>query len=204
MISAMNQTKKDMQPAFRLWLEGASKQIVFDQVDAMLLRRINESGSLSKAAKTVGLSYRAAWGRIKKLERRLGKPIVIMKVGGRGGGGSRLTEEGLNLLSEFRKLRKHLFNALEDLDFWAQASYKLSARNILEAKIVGLHRGDVVSKLSIEVERPVTLTSIITNEAVDDLKLKVGDKVYAIIKSTDVIVAKSPKRSNDTQEKKTG
>jgi len=203
MISAMIPTKKDLQPAFRLWLEGKSKQIVFDQVDAMLLRRINESGSLSTAAKNVGLSYRAAWGRIKKLERNLGKPIVIMKVGGKGGGGSRLTEEGLNILSEFRKLRKHLFNALEDQDFWAQVGYKLSARNILDAKIVGLHKGDIVSKLSIVVEHPVTLTSIITNEAVEDLKLKIGDKVYAIIKSTDVIVAKSPKRNQDTRENKT-
>jgi molybdate transport system regulatory protein len=68
---------------------------------------------------------------------------------------------------------------------------------------VGLHKGDIVSKLSIAVEHPVTLTSIITNEAVEDLKLKIGDKVYAIIKSTDVIVAKSPKRNQDTRENKT-
>ncbi|SRR5579875_213587 len=195
MVRVMDQAKKDLQPAFRLWLEGKSKQTVFDQVDAMLLRRINESGSLSAAAKTVGLSYRAAWGRIKRLEKNIGKPLVIMQVGGKGGGGSRLTEEGLNLLSEFRKLRKHLFNALEDQDFWAQAAYKLSARNILPAKIVELEKGSIVSKLVMEVDVPIRLTSIITNEAVEDLGLHIGEHVYALIKSTDVIVAKNPKNT---------
>ncbi|MEM0120649.1 MAG: LysR family transcriptional regulator, partial [Thermoprotei archaeon] len=78
----MGQANRDLQPAFRLWLEGKTNQVVFDQVDAMLLRRINENGSLSAAAKIVGLSYRAAWGRIKRLENALGRPLVVKRVGG--------------------------------------------------------------------------------------------------------------------------
>ncbi|MEM0272125.1 MAG: LysR family transcriptional regulator [Thermoprotei archaeon] len=186
----MGQANRDLQPAFRLWLEGKTNQVVFDQVDAMLLRRINENGSLSAAAKIVGLSYRAAWGRIKRLENVLGRPLVVKRVGGKGGGGSRLTEDGLNLLTQFRKLRKHLFNALEDQDFWAQVGYKLSARNILPAKITAVEKGSIVSKLTLEVEAPIRLISIITNEAVESLNLHIGDDVYAVVKSTDIIVAK--------------
>ncbi|MEM0120696.1 MAG: molybdopterin-binding protein, partial [Thermoprotei archaeon] len=110
--------------------------------------------------------------------------------GGPGGGAPRLTEDGLNLLTQFRKLRKHLFNALEDQDFWAQVGYKLSARNILPAKITAVEKGSIVSKLTLEVEAPIRLISIITNEAVESLDLHIGDDVYAVIKSTDIIVAK--------------
>lgn len=179
-----------LQPAFRLWLEGENREVVFDQLDAMLLRWIMETGSLSRAAKKVGLSYRAAWGRIKSLEERLGRHLVVTRAGGRGGGGSTLTEEGLRLLSEFRRLRKHLFNALGEGEFWAHVGHRLSARNVIPARIVGLERGPVTSKLTLEVEGPITLHSVITTEAVEDLKLRVGDRVYAVVKATDVVVGK--------------
>jgi molybdate transport system regulatory protein len=198
----MAHTKKgDLQPVFRLWLESESKDVVIDQVDAMLLRRVNEEGSLSAAAKKVGLSYRAAWGRIKRLERMLGKPMVIMTTGGRGGGGSRLTEDGLRLLSEFRKLRKHLFSALDEKDFWAQAARRLSARNLIPARVAAVELGSVVSKIKLEVNEPFTLYSIITNDAVNDLQLKVGDPVYAVIKATDVIVAKDAEKPGSQNQK---
>lgn len=199
-MMAKETQRESLQPAFRLWLEAENRQVVFDQVDAMLLRWIMETGSLSRAAKKVGLSYRAAWGRIKRLEKTLGRPLVVMRAGGRGGGGSRLTGEGEKLLSSFRRLRKHLFNALDEGEFWAHASYRLSARNVLPARIVGLEKGPVVSKLKLEVEGPVTLLSVITSEAVEDLKLSVGDRVYAVVKATDVIVGKGspPPASGET------
>ncbi len=67
---------------------------------------------------------------------------------------------------------------------------KLSARNVLAGKIVELKRGATTSHVKIQVAGGAVVTASITNEAVDDLKLAVGDPASAIIKASDVIVGK--------------
>lgn len=65
---------------------------------------------------------------------------------------------------------------------------KISARNALPGTITSIKLGSTTAHVTIDVNG-VTVTSSITNEAVEDLKLKVGDKVHAIIKSSDVMIA---------------
>ena len=67
---------------------------------------------------------------------------------------------------------------------------KLSARNQFEGKVEDIEIGVITAKVKVKVEAPVTVTSVITKEAVEDLKIKKGDKVKVIIKSTEVILAK--------------
>jgi molybdate transport system regulatory protein len=179
-----------LQPTFRLSFEGEKKHLILDQTDALLLRHISERNSLTEAAKAAGISYRNAWDRISELESKLGQHIVETKIGGREGGGARLTDKGVALLKEFRRVRKYLFDALEDREFWEHISYKLSARNRIKAKVVEVQRGTITSELKMRILLPNTVTSIISNEAVQELGLKVGDEVEAVIKATDVIVAK--------------
>ena len=65
-----------------------------------------------------------------------------------------------------------------------------SARNQLKGKIVGVTKGQTTAHVRIDVGGGVVVTSSITNEAVDDLALKVGDDAFAVIKASDVMVAK--------------
>lgn len=67
---------------------------------------------------------------------------------------------------------------------------KLSARNVLAGKVVDVKRGTTTSHVRIEIPAGAVITASITNEAVDDLALKVGDKASAIIKASGVIVGK--------------
>jgi molybdopterin-binding protein len=67
---------------------------------------------------------------------------------------------------------------------------KLSARNALKGKIEDLHKGAVTTTVKIAVGGGNHITSSITNDAAEDLGLKVGDEVTAIIKSSDVIIGK--------------
>jgi molybdopterin-binding protein len=67
---------------------------------------------------------------------------------------------------------------------------KLSARNVIAGKLKSLVRGQTTAHVKIEVARGIVITASITNEAVDELKLKVGDRVSAIVKASDVIVGK--------------
>ena len=189
-----------LKPVPHLSLEN-KKQTVLEEVDARLLRRISETNSLAEAAKLLGISYRNAWDRIKRLESRSGKKILESKAGGATGGSSRLTPDGMTLFREFRSVRKYLFNALDDRDSAGNVGYKLSARNRVRAKITTIKKGDVIAMIKMAATDPVALTSIISNEAVEDLGLQEGDEVQAIIKATEVMVAKGIPSSRDKKTK---
>lgn len=67
---------------------------------------------------------------------------------------------------------------------------KLSARNILPGKVVAVAKGSTTAHVKVELASGLTIMSSITNEAVDELALKVGDSVSAVIKSSDVMIGK--------------
>ena len=67
---------------------------------------------------------------------------------------------------------------------------KLSARNQLKGRVVEVRRGATTAHVRIDIGNGVIVTSSITNEAVDDLGLSVGDDAIAVIKASDVMVAK--------------
>ncbi len=67
---------------------------------------------------------------------------------------------------------------------------KLSARNQLKGKIIGVIKGQTTGHVRIDIGGGTIVTASITNEAIDDLALKVGDDAVAVIKASDVIVGK--------------
>jgi molybdopterin-binding protein len=67
---------------------------------------------------------------------------------------------------------------------------RLSARNIIKGKVLEVTRGATTAHVRIDVGGGTVITSSITNEAVDELALKVGDAAYAVIKASDVMVGK--------------
>jgi molybdopterin-binding protein len=67
---------------------------------------------------------------------------------------------------------------------------KLSARNQLKGRIVAVTKGQTTAHVRIDIGGGVIVTSSITNDAVGDLALKTGDDAFAVIKASDVMVAK--------------
>ena len=67
---------------------------------------------------------------------------------------------------------------------------KISARNHFKGKVVAVQKGDVAAIVKIEVKVPATVTALITRESTEELNVKVGDEVEAIIKATEVMIAK--------------
>src|SRR5688500_10467108 len=67
---------------------------------------------------------------------------------------------------------------------------KLSARNVLSGKVTEVSRGPTTARVKVQLDGGATVTSSITTEAADDLKLAAGDKVSAIIKASDVMIGK--------------
>lgn len=94
-----------MQLRYKFWFES-DRGYVFGKGAYELLKRIEEEGSIRKASMRMKLSYRHAWGMIQEIEENLGFKVVESLRGGRGGGETRLTEEGKKLLRMYEKYEK--------------------------------------------------------------------------------------------------
>jgi len=91
----------------KIWIEDDSGEVVFGAGRFRILEAVVEHGSLSAAAKSLGMSYRAVWGKIKATEDRLGQQLLRKQSGGATGGGSELTPFAINLLKSYSGLQNH-------------------------------------------------------------------------------------------------
>ena len=91
-----------MEPRAKIWIEQDGKLVLSDYRVRLLLL-IDETGSLADAAARMHLSYRRAWGKLREIEQNLGLKLVESSAGGAGGGGSRLTPQGKQLVEVFQR-----------------------------------------------------------------------------------------------------
>ncbi len=180
-----------MEAKTKVWLAEDGKPII-GAGKVELLKAIDEERSLLKACEKMDISYKHAWNVLNKISERLGKDVVTTVRGGKSQG-TFLTDEGRKLISEYEMNRKFINNTMEDEGSWENIGLAISARNKIPAKVIGVENEGLVSKVRLEIE-PSALTSVITSEAVDRLNIKEGDKVFAIIKSTEVLIGKEIKR----------
>ncbi len=174
----------------KVWIEHRGKPLI-GPGGADILQGISEDKSISKTAEKLGMSYRYVWGQIQKIQETLGKPIVDTYKGGKiGGGGTNLNELGRDLLGEYKLLEGYLCEVLADAEYWEVIGLKISARNRLKGKVLSVEKDQITGKVKIEIDTPAVITSVITKEAIEELDIKVGDRVEAIVKSTEVLIGK--------------
>lgn len=107
--------KNGLKIKYKVWLEK-DNEIVIGMGREKILREIEKTGSISSAARNLGISYKKAWQYIKAMEDRLGIKLVESKKGGVKGGGSRLTPEAKKLLKKFEKVLKEFEKTKEKLE----------------------------------------------------------------------------------------
>jgi molybdate transport system regulatory protein len=181
---------------WKVWIEYKDKPLI-GKGGAEILEAIDKENSISKGAESVGMSYRYVWNYIRDIQEALEEPIVETFKGGKsGGGGARLTTLGKSLLGEYKQVESYLSKVLSNSgnlgvsEDWRQKGLKLSTRNRFKGKVVAVEKGVITAKVKVEVKMPVTVTAVITKEAIEDLDIKVGDEVEAIVKSTEIMIAK--------------
>jgi len=97
---------REPRPASKIWLE-TNEGYVFGPGVYNLLKAIKVKGTLKEASQSVDMSYRYAWGLIKKAEEKLEAPLIEATKGGRqGGGSSRITELGEHYIMDFEKIQR--------------------------------------------------------------------------------------------------
>ncbi len=97
----------------KIWLEVDGEPVLGEGRER-LLTLIEQTGSISAAARKMGITYRKAWGHLQAMEAKLGFPLVLRQKGGAGGGESLLTDEATQLLRRFALLRRGLNSEIDE------------------------------------------------------------------------------------------
>lgn len=177
-----------------------------------LLAAIGDHGSITAAARAVGLSYKAAWDAIDAMNNSAGEPLVERAAGGKGGGGTMLTPRALRLIHTYRELEQehraflaHLATvgsrlaaedavgagaggALDDLHLMRRMMIKTSARNKLFGKVSDVQAGAVNDQVTLSLAGGQRIVSTVTHESVVALGLAPGSEAFALIKASSVMI----------------
>ena len=179
--------------------KGSDSRVGSDRI--RLLEVIGERGSISAAAKVLGLSYKGAWDAVQALNNLFERPLVAAQPGGRTGGAAVVTPAGEAVILAFRKVEADLYQVIEQLDrrmadssdplenIIRSLSMKTSARNALRGVVEGVKEGQVNSEVILKISEGVRIVAVITKESVTDLGLEPGSPAMALIKSSFVILA---------------
>lgn len=190
----------------RLWI-NKSEHDFLGKGRMELLIRIGQSGSITKAAKDMKMSYKAAWDAIDAMNNLSEFPLVESSKGGKGGGGTTITEYAKELIETYTVLQeehqlflKNLAQRISEKDghisLLKGMNVRLSARNQLKVKVVEIHKSRVESELLLEFGKD-RLSATITNDSFDTLEIAMGVELYAIFKanaltlSSDITLKKS-------------
>ena len=164
-----------------------------------LLEAVAAHGSITKAAKVAGFSYKTAWDAVNAINNLLPSPAFVTKAGGRSGGGAEVTAEGRRLIATFHRLEERMSRissliaeeGLEGLDeflLWSMG-VKISTRNVFQTEVVRIVKEPVDVEVTLKVSAENSILAIVTNEAALDLGLEPGRKALALIKSSFVNLA---------------
>ncbi|AOJ28047.1 TOBE domain-containing protein [Burkholderia seminalis] len=182
-----------------LWLR-AGEQTLGGATRIALLAAIGDTGSITRAAKAVGLSYKAAWDAVDTMNNLAGEPLVARSTGGKGGGGTTLTPRATSLIAAFRTIEREHRRFIEaasaavagfDVD-WAligRIGMKTSARNQLFGKVASIVRGTVNDEVTLTLPGGQSVVAVLTHESAEALGLREGAEACALVKASWVVLA---------------
>lgn len=187
------------QLASQLRIGGADSPIGARRI--ALLEQIDKTGSLSAAARTVGMSYKGAWDAVNAMNNLADTTLVTGSTGGIGGGGSCLSDRGRALIHIYRaaaeeqqrflaRLNQRVHHLRDDIDLVGRLTMQSSARNQLFGRVATIETGTVNTEVELDLRGGDRLTAVITQASAETLGLEPGVAVTALIKASWLIVAR--------------
>jgi molybdate transport system regulatory protein len=167
-----------------------------------LLEAIGAHGSISGAARAVGLSYKGAWDAVQALNNLSPSPLVATRAGGRQGGIAEVTAQGRAVIAAFHAVEAELAHVLAGLErrlagdgerlhtlMWS-LGMKTSARNALRGVVESVVDGAVNAEVTLSIGEGAKIVAVITRQSVQALGLAPGRPAIALIKASFVILAR--------------
>ncbi|KJV47371.1 transcriptional regulator [Pantoea sp. BL1] len=174
-----------------------------------LLKRVQETGSISQGAKLAGISYKSAWDAINDMNQMADQTLVDRATGGKGGGGAQLTRYGERLIQLFQlmeQIQQKAFDALQNdslpldslLAAIARFSLQTSARNQLFGTVMARDHQQVQQHLDVLLADGVTRLQVaITERSAERLQLDSGKEVLVLIKAPWIQVSRDALNSDN-------
>ncbi len=167
-----------------------------------LLEQIELTGSISRAAKNLQFSYKAAWDVINAMNNLSERPLVICTAGGEQGG-TRLTEFGEETIRTWRRIqqeyRRYLAKVSRGVEHFAEIerllkaiTIKSSAGNQFHGRIRLIERGIIESCVTLELGGGLDIVATVSNDYADELQLATGRTAVALVKASFIILASDP------------
>jgi len=190
---------KSIQVFGGIWM-GRNDDLKISDVRISLLEKIGETGSITQAAKAVGISYKTAWEAVDVMNNLSGGALVESATGGKGGGGTRLTEAGRKLVKTYQMIQKEhdrflsrIREGVDDFDNFypiiRRLSIKSSARNQYFGKVEHIQSGTVSAEVGIAIDGGDHIVAVITHESLENLEITTGCEIWVLIKSSSVILS---------------
>ena len=165
-----------------------------------VLESVAHTGSITEAAKVLGISYKSAWDAVAAINNLMPRPALLTQTGGRRGGGAIVTDEGRRLIIAFRRLEEKLaqisamiskdgIDVDSELLFWS-LSMKTSARNVFHGIVVDIRKAQVNVEVTLRVSEQHSIIAVITNDSAQELGIVVGREAVALVKSSFVMLAR--------------
>ncbi|MFT5934033.1 MAG: molybdate transport system regulatory protein [Hydrogenophaga sp.] len=182
-----------------LWLTSGQES-VGGHGRIALLRAVAEHGSITQAAKAFGMGYKAAWTAINTMNALSGTPLVERVTGGRGGGSTRLTEQGRRLVERYglidavhqrflRLLDQGTLDLTQEFSLLKVLNMKTSARNQWLGTVSAIRAGAVNDEVELSLTGGARLSVIVTRESTEALALQPQQTVIALVKASSVVLA---------------
>jgi molybdate transport system regulatory protein len=164
-----------------------------------LLAALDATGSINKAARTAGLSYKGAWLLLESACNLANEPLLETATGGAGGGGTRLTPAARGLLEAWHSLQSEQREFLRTQEarlaqlpalsgLLRRMSMKTTARNQFAGTVKAVEVGPVSASVTIVLKSGDDITATMTSAAAQRLKLKKGKEAIALIKASAVVL----------------
>lgn len=175
-----------------------NNQLFADAKRITLLKAIYQMGSLSQAARSIGMSYKSAWDAINDINTLSEKPFVQTLTGGKGGGGATLSPYGIRFVEMYdllTKMQTNAFNILSDetlplndiLKVAAKVSLQSSARNQFYGVITSININEVAGFITVLLQDKQTeMTAYITHSSIERLNLMIGKEVILLVKAPQI------------------
>ena len=176
----------------QIWIQKANKNFIgHGRVE--LLENIMLHGSISKAAKAMKMSYKAAWDSVDAMNNLSVKPLVKRVSGGRGGGGTVVTAYAKEVIDTYKELSTIHNNFLQTLGIsfderLGSQSHTNTVFSRLYGKILNITYKEENVEVEINLDCNQTVTAVTSKLFIEHHQIKISNKIEMLIESDDIIL----------------
>jgi molybdate transport system regulatory protein len=183
-----------------IWIKKQNKSFM-GRGRVELLQNIQIHGSITKAAKAMKMSYKAAWDSIDIMNKLSNKPVVTKVTGGKGGGGTVITAHAKELMHTFEEiasLNKKYFEILSN-SFNEQVEDEIADEPVfsrLQGTLISKNNINENYEISIKLPSNQIITSIESKKFVEEKALNLDDEINFLIETNNIVLTKEPQDSS--------